>query len=139
MTWDARPRTHHVTTTDGVSIGGTVHGRGSPIVLAHGVMGDGDLDWEGLLPHVAGRFTCHLPSWRGRGLSGDHPDLSPGRRVDDIIAYVESIGEPVGLVGWSGGASLAVGAAARSDAVDVVAALDPSMPSVISPSGPSGA
>ena len=45
---------------------------------------------------------------RGRGLSGDHPDLSLGRVVDDMLAYVDSIGEPTGLVGWSGGAMWAL-------------------------------
>ncbi|WP_165977386.1 alpha/beta fold hydrolase [Nonomuraea diastatica] len=120
-------RTHHVTTADGVTIGGTVHGHGRPLVFLHGGIGDGDLDWGRLLGHLTGRFTCHLPSMRGRGLSGDHPDLSPGRQVDDILAYVDSIGRPTGLVGWSAGANLALGAAARSDAVDAVALVEPAM------------
>ncbi|HEX2027891.1 MAG TPA: alpha/beta hydrolase [Nitriliruptorales bacterium] len=97
-------RTHHVTTTDGVIIGATVHGQGPPLVFLHGMLGDGDIDWNRLVGHLTGRFTCHLPSQRGRGLSGDHPDLSYGRQVDDFLAYVDSIGEPTGLVGWSGGA-----------------------------------
>jgi hypothetical protein len=37
-------RTHHVTTTDGVIIGSTVHGQG-PLVFLQGSIGDGDLDW----------------------------------------------------------------------------------------------
>ncbi|MDN5918820.1 MAG: alpha/beta hydrolase [Pseudonocardia sp.] len=118
------PRTHYVTTTDGVAIGGTVHGRGRPIVFLHGGFGDGDLDWDRLLGHLTGRFTCHLPSMRGRGLSGDHPDLSPGRQVEDILAYVDSIGGRTGLVGWSAGANLALAAAARSAAVDAVALVE---------------
>ena len=121
-------RTHYVTTTDGVTIGGTVHGQGPPLVFLQGAIGDGDLDWQALLPHLTGRFTCHLPSLRGRGLSGDHPDLSLGRRVDDVLAYVDSIGEPTGLVGWSGGGYLAVAvAAAQSDAVTAVAPFEPGM------------
>ena len=116
----SEPRTHFVTTTDGVEIGGTVHGQGPPLVFVQGTMGDGDLDWQGLLPHLSDRFTCHLPSWRGRGLSGDHPDLGLERIVDDVVAYVESVGAPTGLVGWSRGASLAFAAAARSDAVAAV-------------------
>jgi pimeloyl-ACP methyl ester carboxylesterase len=80
-------------------------------VFLQGIMGDGDLDWRALLPHVTGRFACHLPSWRGRGLSGDHPDRSFGRLVDDVRAYVDSISEPTGLVGWSAGANLALVAA----------------------------
>ncbi|MGP3937934.1 alpha/beta fold hydrolase [Nonomuraea sp. KM88] len=127
-------RTHYVTTTDGVTIGGTVHGQGQPLVFLHGGIGDGDLDWDRLLGHLTGRFTCHLLSMRGRGLSGDHSDLSPGRQVDDVLAYVDSIGEPTGLVGWSAGANLALGAAARPDAVDTVdavALLEPPMRSLM--------
>jgi pimeloyl-ACP methyl ester carboxylesterase len=120
------PRTHHVTTTDGVIIGGTVHGEGPPLVFLQGIIGDGDLDWQALLPRLTDRFTCHLPSMRGRGLSGDHPDLSIGRLVDDVLTYVDSIEEPSGLVGWSLGAGLALlAAAARSDAVAAVAPLEP--------------
>ena len=118
-------RTHYVTTTDGVTTGGAVHGQGPPLVFLHGVIGDGDLDWQALLPHMTSRFTCHLPSMRGRGLSGDHPDLSLGRVVDDFLAYVNSIGEPTGLVGWSGGASQALAVAAQSELVDAVAPYEP--------------
>ena len=104
-----------------------MHGQGPPLVFVHGAFGDGDLDWHALLEHLTGRFTCHLPSGRGRGLSGDHSDLGFGRRVDDVLAYVESIGTPTGLVGWSAGGALAVAAAARSDAVDGVAVYEPVM------------
>ncbi|MFI7449981.1 alpha/beta fold hydrolase [Nonomuraea sp. NPDC049714] len=120
-------RTHYVTTTDGVTIGGTVHGQGRPLVFLHGGIGDSDIDWNRLLEHLIGRFTCHLPSMRGRGLSGDHPDLSPGRQVDDVLAYLDSIGESTGLVGWSAGANLALGATARSHAVDAVVLVEPPM------------
>jgi len=123
-------RTHYVTTTDGVIIGGTVHGQGPPLVFLQGVVGDGDIDWQALLPHMTGRFTCYLPSLRGRGLSGDHPDPSVGRLVDDFLAYVDSIGQPTGLVGWSGGASWALAVAAQSDAVDAVAPVEPAMDSL---------
>jgi len=118
-------RTHHVTTNDGVIIGGTVHGQGSPLVLVQGAVGDGDLDWNSVVEHLAGRFTCHLPSLRGRGLSGDHSDLSPARQAHDILTYIDSIGEPTRLVGWSGGANRALVAAAQSDAVAAVAPYEP--------------
>jgi pimeloyl-ACP methyl ester carboxylesterase len=124
--------THSVTTTDGVTIGGTVHGHGPPLVFVHGMLADGDIDWQALLPHMTDRFTCHLPSLRGRGLSGDHPDLSPGRMVDDILAYLDSIGTPTGLVGWSSGAYLAViVAGAQPDAVDAVAPVEPGVLSLM--------
>lgn len=118
-------RTYYVTTSDGVTIGATVHGGGPPVVFLQGSIGDGDLDWGRVVEHLTDRFTCHLPSMRCRGLSGDHPDLSIGRLVDDVLTYVDSIGEPTGLVGWSLGAGLALLVAARSDAVIAVAPLDP--------------
>ena len=124
-------RTHHVTTTDGVTIGGTVHGQGPPLVFLHGAVGDGDLDWQALLPHLTGRFTCHLPNYRGRGLSDDHPDLSFGRMVDDALAYVDSLGDTTGLVGWATGASVALEVAAQSDAVTAVAPVVPPVGSVM--------
>jgi len=118
-------RTHHVTTSDGVTIGATVHGQGPPLMFLHGMLGDGDLDWNRLVGHLTDQFTCHLPSMRGRGLSGDHPDLSYGRQVEDILTYVDSIGEPTGLVGWSGGAWPVLAIAAQSDAVAAVAPIEP--------------
>ena len=122
-------RTHYVTTTDGVIIGGTVHGEGPPLVFLQGSIGDGDLDWQAVVGHLSSRFTCHLPSMRGRGLSGDHPDLSLDRLVDDFVTYAESIGEPTGLVGWS--APFALVAATQSDAVDAVAYFESSMLSLM--------
>ncbi len=124
-------RTHYVTTTDGVTIGGAVHGQGPPVVFLQGAIGDGDIDWDLLVGHLTGQFTCHLPSLRGRGLSGDHPNLNTGRQVDDILTYVESIGEPTGLVGWSGGATHALGVAAQSDAVVAVAPFEPGILSLL--------
>ena len=122
-------RTHYVTTTDGVTIGATVHGQGPPLVFLHGMLGDGDIDWDPMVGHLTGRFTCHLPSQRGRGLSGDHPNLSYGRQLDDFLAYVDSIEAPTGLVGWSGGADMALAVAgAQSDAVTAVAPVEPVMP-----------
>ena len=118
-------RTHHITTTDGATIGGNVQGDGPPLVYLHGMLGDGDLDWTPLVGYLEDQFACHLPSQRGRGLSGDHPDLSYGRQVDDLLAYIDSVGEPIGLVGWSGGAWPALDAAAQSDSVVALAAVEP--------------
>jgi len=118
-------RTHYVTTSDGVTIGGTVHGHGPALVFLQGLIGDGDLDWTRVVEHLADRFTCHLPSMRGRGLSGDSPNLGTGRVATDYVTYVESIGEPVGLTGWSGGATQALAVAAHSDVVAAVAPFEP--------------
>lgn len=47
------------------------------------------------------------------------------RVIDDFRAYVGSLGEAAGLVGWSGGANGALAMAARSEAVRAVATYDP--------------
>lgn len=124
-------RTHHVTTSDGVTIGATVHGHGPPLVFIQGTAGDGDLDWTRTVEHLSDRFTCHLPSMRGRGLSGDHPDVTPNRLVDDILTYVDSIGAPTRLVAWSGSSDRALAAAAQSNAVAAVAPFEPVMPQLM--------
>lgn len=125
-------RTHYGTTADGITLGGTVHGQGPPLVFWHGAYGDGDLDWRALLPYLTDRFTCYLPSWRGRGRSDEHPDLSYGRRVGDVVDYVDGLGEPTGLVAWSGGANPALAAAARTASVNALALFEPTMGAVMS-------
>ena len=124
-------RIHRAVSADGTEIAGRVQGQGPPLVLVHGAIGDGGSAWEALLPHLTDRFTCYLPSTRGRGLSGDNPDHSPPRLEEDVTAFVDSLGEPVCLVGWSGGGAWVLGAAAHSGSVAAVAAYEPGVVSVM--------
>lgn len=71
-------------------------------------------------------------SVRSRGLSGHNTDLSSERRIQDVIAFVESLGEPVSLLGWSQGGQLVLGAAARTNAVSGLTAYEPAVFEVIS-------
>jgi len=124
-------RIHRAVSVDGTEIAGRVHGDGPPLVLVHGGIGDGEIAWEALWPHLIDRFTCYLPSTRGRGVSADNPDHSPPRLEDDVTAFVDSIGEPVGLIGWSGSGAWVLGATERSGSVAAVAAYEPGVISVI--------
>ncbi|WP_151526208.1 alpha/beta fold hydrolase [Serinicoccus kebangsaanensis] len=124
-------RTHEVTTDDAVTIRATVEGSGPSLVLLQGVMGDGDLDWRSLLPHLTDCFTCHLPSMRGRGRSDTHPNLRIDRVGRDYATYVESLGEPTRLVGWSAGAGHALSLSARLDAVVATALYEPLVSSLM--------
>ncbi|MGI8829611.1 MAG: alpha/beta fold hydrolase [Candidatus Limnocylindria bacterium] len=124
-------RIHRAVSADGTEIAGRVRGRGPALVLVHGAIGDGDVAWEALLPHLTDRFTCYLPSTRGRGVSADNPDHSPVRLEEDVTAFVDSIGEPVCLVGWSGSGPWVLGAAVRSASVAAVAAYEPAVLSVM--------
>jgi pimeloyl-ACP methyl ester carboxylesterase len=121
----APQRTHTAVSEDGNRIVGGVDGTGPPLVLVHGAVADGESEWGPLLPHLTDRFTCYRPSTRGRGQSDPHPTLSREGLVRDITAYVDSIGEPVGLVGTSGGGTVALGVAARTSAVASLAVREP--------------
>ncbi len=120
-------RIHRVLSADGTQIAGRVHGKGAPLVLVHGAPHDGDLAWEAMWPLLADRFACFLPSLRGRGLSEDGTDHAPPRLYEDVQTFVDSIGEPVFLVGWFAGVVWSLAAAANSDAVAAVAAYEPTI------------
>jgi pimeloyl-ACP methyl ester carboxylesterase len=118
-------RIHRATSPDGTEIAGRVHGQGPPLVLVHAGLGDSDLDCGELASLLSDRFTCYLPSTRNRGLSGHSDDPGVERPVEDLVAFVESIGEPVGLATWSGGALTVIGAAQHTTAVSAVAVHEP--------------
>jgi pimeloyl-ACP methyl ester carboxylesterase len=116
---------HRTVSDDGTPIVGRVEGSGPPLVLVHGAVADGESEWGELVPLLSDRFTCYLPSMRGRGRSGSHPDTSREAEVRDVTAFVESIGGPVALVGVSGGGMVSLGAAARTSALTAVVAIEP--------------
>ena len=103
---------HTAVSKDGTKIAGRVQGQGEPIVLVHGGLGDGEVSWLFMLPFLVEHFTCYLMSTRGRGSSGDNADHSRDRQFEDIAAFAESVGEPVGVFGHSSGAVWALGGAA---------------------------
>jgi pimeloyl-ACP methyl ester carboxylesterase len=118
-------RVHRAVSPDGTELAGQVYGQGPPLVLVHAGLGNGTLDWAFALPYLRERFTCYCMSTRGRGLSADNPDQSLKRGVEDVVAFVESIGESVALAGPSGGTMFVLGAAAQSTSIAAAAACDP--------------
>ncbi len=124
---------HRTVSTDGTAIVGQVEGAGPPLLLIHGGLGDGETTWVSLMPFLQERFTCVTMSTRGRGLSQDADDHSIQRLIEDVTCFVESIGEPVGVVGQSSGALLALAAATRTQAVTRVAAWEPNLAAAIKP------
>ena len=109
-------------------------GEGAPIVLVHGGLGDGEVSWFFMLPFLVEHFTCFLMSTRGRGLSGDTAVHSRERQFEDVAAFVESIGEPIGVFGHSSGAVWALSGAAISPAhVRALALYEPLFPALEPP------
>jgi pimeloyl-ACP methyl ester carboxylesterase len=123
---------HGTTSSDGTSIVAHVEGAGPPLVFVYGT-GDGEKQ-QPLTSLHQDQFTCYAVSLRGRGQSDDHPDHSPERLVEDIVAVVESVGEPVPIVGHSRGAGLALGVAAATERVSALALYEPHVPELYSES-----
>jgi pimeloyl-ACP methyl ester carboxylesterase len=117
-------RIHRATSEDGTEVVARVHGQGPPVVLLPAGPGDSELSWRHVVPFLSEKCTCYLLETRGRGESADHPDHSPDRLVEDVVALAESIGEPVGIVGW-GSALWARFAARNAAAVFAVAVYEP--------------
>lgn len=121
----AEQRVHRARSTDGTEIAGRVQGTGPPLVFFHGGLTDGDRAWAEMIPSVSDQFTCYLPSMRGTGLSEDHDDQRPERHIEDLTAYINSIGEPVGLVGHSTGGYYGIGAIEHGADVWAMATYEP--------------
>jgi pimeloyl-ACP methyl ester carboxylesterase len=113
---------------DGTEIGYFTTGDGPPLVLVHGTLGD-HTRWRALRPYLEPHFTVHAMDRRGRGASGDHPAYDPTRELEDIAAVVDAIttaaGSPVAVVGSSGGASYALGAARLTDFIRRLVLFEP--------------
>jgi pimeloyl-ACP methyl ester carboxylesterase len=96
-----------VLSPDGVHIGYQQSGSGRPLVLVHGVGGTA-ARWAPVLPALAQHFRVYALDRRGRGASGDSSSYGLEREVEDIAALVDSIGEPVNVLGHSFGATCAL-------------------------------
>ncbi len=120
-------RIHRTVSADGTAIAGRVHGHGPPLVLVPGSLADGETAWVALLPYLTDQFTCYALNTRGRGLSGDNPDHSRARVVEDVVAFAESVGDSVVLFGHSGGGTHALEAAAHTAAVGTLVLYEPAL------------
>lgn len=105
-----------VTSADGTKIVFYQTGTGPPLVLVHG-NGDVHKFWElgGACSTLADYCTVYAIERRGRGKSGDASGYGLEREAEDIAAIVDAIGEPVILLGHSGGALYALEASLRTD------------------------
>ena len=106
-------QTETITSNDGTPIAYRRSGEGPPLVLVHGAAADHDR-WRPVLPAFEERFTVYAIDRRGRGGSGDADDYAIEREFEDVAAVVNSIGEPVNLLGHSYGALCSLEVALRT-------------------------
>ena len=102
---------HTVTSKDGTRIAFWRSGEGPPLLLVHGSIADHTTTWRLVLSALERRFTVHAMDRRGRGGSGDAPAFDLAREAEDVAAVIDSIGEPVNVLGHSQGALCAFEAA----------------------------
>lgn len=99
---------HTVTSKDGTSIAFWRSGAGRPLLLIHGATSDHTTTWRFVLPRLEQRYAVYAMDRRGRGGSGDSPVYDLQREAEDVAAVVDSIGEPVSVLGHSYGGLCAI-------------------------------
>lgn len=102
-----------ITTHDGTVVSYDEYGSGPPLVLVHGAFSDHKTNWEFVKPLFERQFTIYAVARRGRGETDATVDHSLEDESGDVAAVIQSIGEPVFLLGHSYGAHTALAAAAK--------------------------
>lgn len=100
-----------VASRDGTRIAFWRSGSGLPLLLIHGATADHSTTWRFVRPLLERRFTVYAMDRRGRGGSGDGSTYDLQREAEDVVAVVDSIGEPVNVLGHSYGGLCAIEAA----------------------------
>ena len=118
-----------VTSADGTEIAFERTGSGPPLVLVHGAFLDHRF-WNlfDVLPTLAEGATVYAIDRRGRGGSGDAEEYDLKREFEDIAAVIESIDEPVTLLGHSTGGFYSLEAALRTDNLSALVLYEPLIP-----------
>jgi len=115
-----------VRSEDGTTIACERFGSGAPIIVVDGALCSRAFGPSPkLAPLLAQHFTVFTYDRRGRGASGDAPQYSAEREVEDIAALIHEAGGSATLLGLSSGGALALEAAASGLAVDRVIAYEP--------------
>jgi pimeloyl-ACP methyl ester carboxylesterase len=118
-----------VNSLDGTPIAYRRRGAGPPLLLVHGMTAD-YTRWSPISPLFESHFTVYAMDRRGRGGSGDAPEYDLAREAEDVAAVVDAVGEPVSVLGHSGGALYSLEAALLTDNVCRLILYEPPIPGV---------
>ena len=102
-----------LTTPAGTTVSYDRGGSGPPLVLSHGAFSDHHTNWEFVKPTLRIDFTVYAVARRGRGETDRTEGHTLEDEVADLVAVIESVGDPVFLLGHSYGAQCALAAAHR--------------------------
>jgi len=117
----------HVTSGDGTEIGFSRRGSGPPILFVHGTTAD-RRSWSAMATHLVDHFTVYAMDRRGRGASGDADEYAFEREIEDVVAVIDAIGEPVAVFGHSFGGLVSLEAALRTDNLSRLILYEPVLP-----------
>jgi pimeloyl-ACP methyl ester carboxylesterase len=126
-----------VRSSDGTPIAVWRSGAGRPLLLVHGTTADHQR-WAAISSQLEQNFTVYAMDRRGRGASGDAPDYDLMREAEDVAAVVETIDEPVSILGHSFGAICSLEATLLTDKVSRLILYEPPIPTGL-PAYPPGA
>jgi pimeloyl-ACP methyl ester carboxylesterase len=96
-------------------------------VLIHGA-GNYSARWNPIIPLLEDQFSIYALDRRGRGESGDADHYSLEREFEDVVAVIDSIGEPADVLGHSLGGICAVEAALRTTKLRKLILYEPPIP-----------
>jgi pimeloyl-ACP methyl ester carboxylesterase len=116
-----------IRSSDGTRIAYHRSGQGAPLILIHGTTAD-HTRWAPVLPAFESKFTVYALDRRGRGGSGDAEQYAIEREFEDIVALVNSLAEPVFLLGHSYGALCSLEAALRATQLRKLVLYEPPIP-----------
>lgn len=116
-----------IASQDGTPIAYEQTGSGPPLVLVHGTTAD-HTRWEPVRPAFEESFTVYAIDRRGRGESGDAADYKLEREFEDVAAVVDSIDDPVTLLGHSFGALCSLEGALRTGNLRKLVLYEPPIP-----------
>jgi pimeloyl-ACP methyl ester carboxylesterase len=115
---------HKLTSADGTTIAFETTGDGPPVLIVEGAFCDRRTSAP-LATRLADRFTVFSYDRRGRGDSGDSPQWSVEREVEDLAAVLGAAGGAAAVYGMSSGAVLAAEAAVAGAGVTRLALYEP--------------
>jgi pimeloyl-ACP methyl ester carboxylesterase len=90
-----------------------MYGSSPPLVLVHGSFSHHRTNWEFVKPLFEKQFTVYAIVRRARGETDATEVIASKIKSRDVVAVIQSIGEPVFLLGHSYGAQTALAAAAK--------------------------